>query len=77
MFFTGASETFPSGNRVVYGAKGEVTGPATGKEVSTHVDEQFPGNKGGDERFLTTLSRTAPSRREGGSWRRCSAARWW
>ena len=29
IFYAGPSETLPSGNRLVYGGKGEVTGPAT------------------------------------------------
>ena len=32
VFFTGNCQTFPSGNRLVYGGTGEVVGPATGEE---------------------------------------------
>ena len=60
VFFTGSSHTFPSGNRSVYGGKGEVVGPATGKEVSTHVAVRFPGNPGAIGYPLTSLSRAAP-----------------
>ena len=47
VFFTGASRTLSSGDKVVHGQQGEVTGPAT---AETHkgkgVDVRFPGNKG-------------------------------
>ena len=48
LYFTGTSETFPSGNKVTHGQEGEVTGhpwsdsPAFGKGVAV----MFPGNKG-------------------------------
>ena len=47
VFFTGVSKTFPSGNTLVHGQQGEVTGPAISE---THkgkgVAVRFPGNKG-------------------------------
>ena len=60
VFYTGASQTFRSGNRLVYGGKGEVVGPATGEEVSTGVSVQFPGNTDPVECSLDQLSRAAP-----------------
>ena len=47
VFYTDTNQTFPSGNKLVHGQQGEVTGPAT---AETHkgkgVDVRFPGNKG-------------------------------
>ena len=58
LFFTGASQTFPSGEKVVHGQQGEVTGPAT---LETHkgkgVCVLFPGNKGNVECGLPTVRR--------------------
>eukprot|EP00964_Phaeocystis_antarctica_P103629 scaffold68885_cov49-Phaeocystis_antarctica.AAC.3 len=47
VFFTGTGQTFLSGNKVVHGQQGEVTGPATsaaakGKQA---VKVLYPGNK--------------------------------
>ena len=47
VFYTGASHSFPSGNRLVHGQQGEVTGPAGGEAVKgMGVAVLFPGNKG-------------------------------
>ena len=58
VFCTAVSQTFPSGDKVIYGQQGEVTGPAT---VETHkgkgVQVRFPGNKGLFEFYLTTVRR--------------------
>ena len=58
VFYTGASHTFPSGNKVVHGQQGEVTGPAT---LESHkgkgVDVLFPGNKGNISCYLTSVRR--------------------
>ena len=58
VFYTGASETFPSGNKLVHGGQGEVVGPAT---LETHKDKGvavlFPGNKGSIECLLTKVRR--------------------
>ena len=63
VFFAGGGETFPDSDRLVYGGKGEVTGPAT---LETHKGKgasvQFPGNKTGTDCLLIQLSRTAPLR---------------
>ena len=58
VFFTGASHTFPNGDKVVHGQQGEVMGPAnlegyTGKGVEV----RFPGNKFGVDCFLTQVHR--------------------
>ena len=50
----------------MYGGKGEVVGPATGEEVSTCVDVQFPGNTDPIECYLYQLSRAAPPPLPGG-----------
>ena len=65
VFYTGASQTFPDGDRLVQGAKGEVTGPATtSRRLAGRVGEgvcvQFPEQSCGVGCFLTELSRTAP-----------------
>ena len=66
VFFTGPSQTFPSGNKLVHGQQGEVTGPAT---LETHkgkgVAVRFPGNKGNVECYLTEVRRprAAPAAR--------------
>ena len=58
VFFTGASETFDDGDKLVHGGQGEVTGPAT---LETHkgkgVDVLFPGNKGYISCLLTEVRR--------------------
>ena len=60
VFYTGGGKTWPDGDRLVYGGKGEVVGPATGEEVSTCVDVQFPGNTDAIDCYLDHLSRAAP-----------------
>ena len=54
----GANETFLSGNKVVHGQQGEVTGPAT---LETHKGKRvavlFPGNKGYVECSIDSVSR--------------------
>jgi len=58
VFYTGASLTLPSGDKVVHGQQGEVTGPAT---AETHkgkgVDVRFPGNMGDVGCYLTHVRR--------------------
>ena len=58
VLFTGASETFSNGDKLVHGHQGEVAGPAIlenhkGKGVAV----LFPGNKGGVECYLTEVRR--------------------
>ena len=60
VFYTGASQTLPSSNRVKYGGTGEVMGPGFGADKDSCVTVMFPGNKGLINRFVTELSRTAP-----------------
>ena len=61
VFYTGSSQTTSTGDRLVYGGKGEVVGPATNETVKGKgLTVQFPGNPGPVDCFLTTLSRTAP-----------------
>jgi len=58
VFYTGANETFRSGDKLVHGQQGEVTGPAT---LETHkgkgVAVRFPGNKGNVQCRLTQVRR--------------------
>ena len=58
VFYTGASQTFPSGNKLVLGQQGEVVGPAT---LETHkgkgVAVLFPGNNTHVNCYLTTVRR--------------------
>ena len=67
VFFTGASETFASGNKLVklvYGQQGEVAGPvATGSVKGKGLAVRFPGNKGYVNCYLNTVRhlRAAPA----------------
>ena len=62
VFFTGASETFPSGDKIMHGQQGEVVGPATSE---THkgkgVSVLFPGNKDSVQCLLTEVRRLRAS----------------
>ena len=58
VFFTGMSETFPIGDKVVHGQQGEVVGPALGENTKGKgVAVLFPGNKGNINCYLTTVRR--------------------
>ena len=58
VFFTGASHTFPSGNKLVHGQQGEVVGPHTGENIMGEgVTVLFPGNKGNVGCRLTQVRR--------------------
>ena len=60
VFYTGPSQTWDQGDttyKLVHGQQGEVTGPATGNELHTHVNVLFPGNKGSVECALTEVCR--------------------
>ena len=46
VYYTGAGETFKSGNRLVHGEQGEVVGPATLSLRGKGVAVLFSGNKG-------------------------------
>ena len=58
-YYTGVSQTWDDGDKVVHGQQGEVTGPAT--SVATKgkgVNVRFPGNnKDGVDCLLTTVGR--------------------
>ena len=58
VFFTGASETWDDGDKLVHGQQGEVVGPAT---IETHkgkgVAVRFPCNKGNVECYLYAVRR--------------------
>ena len=47
VFYTGASMTFPSGDKLVHGQQGEVTGPGTNSKRTEGkgLCVLFPGNK--------------------------------
>ena len=59
VFYTGANETLPSGNKLAHGQQGEVVGPGTGSKRTEGkgVCVLFPGNKGSIECRLTTVRR--------------------
>lgn len=61
LYYLGASGTLSSGDRLTYGARGRVAGPATLEEYSGRgVAMLFPGNRAGIECFLKELSREPP-----------------
>ena len=54
VFYTGANQTFPSGDKLVHGQQGEVMGPATSEShKGKGLSIRFPGNKGNVECWLT------------------------
>ena len=58
VFYTGVNKTFPSGNKLVHGQRGEVVGPATSETLKGKgVAVLFPGNKGGIECYLASVRR--------------------
>ena len=62
VFFTGADETFQSGDKLVHGQLGEVVGPCTVKgEEQRRVSVRFPGNKSNIDCFLYQLRRETPA----------------
>ena len=63
LYHTGADHTFPSGDKLEYGAKGVVVGPATSEAAKGKgLKMRFPGNKDAISVYLTDLSRTPPVR---------------
>ena len=54
VFFMGPSFTFPSGDRLVHGQQGEVTGPASGER---YMVVHFPGNTSNFSVLLTGARR--------------------
>ena len=64
MYYTYTNETVSTGDKLEYGAKGVVVGPATGPITKGQgLKMQFPGKKDPIDCFLTQLSRTKPVRR--------------
>ena len=58
VFYTGASQTWDDGVKVVHGQQGEVTGPATAEGyIGKGVNVLFPGNKINVSLRLTTVRR--------------------
>ena len=58
VFYTGASQTFPSGDKLVHGQQGEVVGPATSEQAKGKgVNVRFPGNRGNVASYLETVRR--------------------
>ena len=58
MFYTGLSLTVSTGDKVVHGQQGEVTGPATAEShKGKGVNVLFPGNKGTLDCCLTMVRR--------------------
>ena len=63
VFYTGASQTFPSGDKQTLGQPGKVTGRA---DNFPGLEFRFPGNKRLVDCRLTQLSRTPPPPLPGG-----------
>ena len=63
VFFTGTSETVSTGDKVVHGQQGEVTGPATlESHKGTGVKVIFPGNENSINCYIFRVRRLrAPS----------------
>ena len=58
VFYTGASQTLSSGDKLVHGQHREVMGPATGEATKGKgVSVLFPGNKGNVGCLLTEVRR--------------------
>ena len=58
VYYTGASETFESGNQLEHGKQGEVVGPATSESLKGKgVAVLFPGNKDAVDCFLDSVRR--------------------
>ena len=64
VFYTGASETLPSGNnKLVHGQQGKVTGPPAVETLKgTCVSALFPGNIGSIACSLTQVRRSPAHR---------------
>ena len=60
VYYTAKSHTFPSGNKLVQGQQGEVTGSGSGEKKGTHLLVLFPGNKGSVGLRATDVSRDPP-----------------
>ena len=60
VYYCGRNETLSTGDRVVYGAKGVVTGPATLETHKGGLKVQFEGNTGWIDLRLDHLSLTPP-----------------
>ena len=72
VFCTVASQTFPSGDKVVHGQQGVVMGPATGERCKgTCVAVRFPGNKTSFDGYVTSVRCPRPPKRPT---RRCKRA---
>ena len=56
-YYTGASQTWDDGDKLVHGQQGEVVGPATGSHEGKGVAVLFPGNKGIIDCYLDTVRR--------------------
>ena len=56
-YFTGMSQTFADGDKLVHGQQGEVVGPGVGSHEGKGVAVLFPGNKGAVQCLLTTVRR--------------------
>lgn len=71
VFYTAACQTFPSGDRLMYGARGEVSGSSLVRDGTDHkrVAVQFPGNAGPVACLVTALGREPPSDKLPGGWR--------
>ena len=58
LYFEGLGQTFPSGNKLVYGQQGEVTGSGEPDEDGTeYVSVRFSGNKRSTDCKVTQVRR--------------------
>ena len=57
MFYTAASQTVSTGDKLVHGQQGEVKGPAIGDWAGKGVEVLFPGNKDSIDCLLTQVRR--------------------
>ena len=65
LYWNGTSQTLSSGNRLVHGEQGKITGPDKNGDPN-RLNVHFPGNKTGINCLLTNLSRSPPPPLPGG-----------
>mmetsp|Transcript_21981 Transcript_21981/g.61486 ORF Transcript_21981/g.61486 Transcript_21981/m.61486 type:complete len:203 (+) Transcript_21981:94-702(+) len=71
VFYVGVGHGFLSGDQLVYGNRGTVSGPSTVKDGADYrrVAVKFPGNSGPVACFVDALTRSRPTETIGGSWK--------
>ena len=66
LYYTGSSQSFESGDKLVHGQSGEVVGPATCEHQGNGLKMRFPGNKDSINCALPQLSIEKPPPFPGG-----------